>query len=91
MINEKDVSNDEIKVIKMEAGEVELRKAFEEVTIKNVQTVINYSKDTRDIVRTLETNIKHLQNNLLSANTEISQLKTQLSIVQAKLFAGGTV
>ncbi len=74
----------------MEAGDLELRKAFEEVTTKNVRTVVAFSKDTRELVRKLEQKVEHLAATSRSQTDTIEQLRMQLSVVQAKLYGGGT-
>jgi uncharacterized coiled-coil protein SlyX len=74
----------------MEPGELELRKAFEEVTTKNVQTNIDYSKDTREIVRELEKRVENLDALIRSQNTIINNLNIRLATIQNKLISGGT-
>jgi len=74
----------------MEAGELELRKVFEEVTRKNVQVTIEYSKDTRRLVRELEIEIKNMRNTILSKSQEISMLKTQIAQIQGQLYQKGS-
>lgn len=74
----------------MEAGELELRKAFEEVTRKNVSIVIDYSKDTRRLVRELGDQVKNLQNTILSKTSELNLLKTQVAMLQAQMYQKGT-
>lgn len=73
-----------------ESGEKEAKKAFEEVTTRNVKTMIAYSKDTRELVRTLEDKITLLEGISRNQIEIINALKVQLAQVQTKLFAGGT-
>lgn len=68
----------------------ELRKAFEETTRNNVNAVIEYSKTTRDIVRTLEDQINSLNGDVQDLKAQIDGIKLQLSGIQVKLFSGGT-
>ena len=74
----------------MEAGEFENRKAFEEVTTKNVKTGVDYSTDTRKLFRELEKKVEILENIVRSQSAIIEQFKIQLAGVQTKLFSGGT-
>lgn len=74
----------------MEAGEVELRKAFEEVTTRNVQAAVNYSNETRKIVRLLEEKMLHLEELSRAKDKEISVLRQQISVLQQKLYMGGS-
>ena len=74
----------------MEAGELEMRKAFEEVTTRNVQAAINYSNETRKIVRQLEEKILHLEALAQAKDQEIAAMRQQIAIIQGKLYSGGT-
>ena len=74
----------------MEAGELEMRKAFEEVTTRNVQAAINYSNETRKIVRQLEEKMIHFENLAQAKDKEIGVLRQQISVLQQKLYMGGT-
>ena len=74
----------------MEAGELEMRKVFEEVTTRNVQAAINYSNDTRKIVRQLEEKMIHLENLAQAKDKEIASMRQQIAIIQGKLYSGGT-
>ena len=71
------MNNDKMDI--METGELELRKAFEEVTTKNVKTVVDYSTQTRDLVRDLQDEVKNLKNMLVTRETELAQLRQQVS------------
>ena len=74
----------------MEAGEMEMRMAFEEVTTRNVQAAINYSNETRKIVRQLEEKILHLEALAQAKDQEIAAMRQQIAIIQGKLYSGGT-
>jgi len=74
----------------MESGEHENRKAFEEVTTKNVKTGVDYSTDTRKLFRELEKKVEILEGIVRNQNTTIEQFRLQLAGVQTKLFSGGT-
>jgi len=74
----------------MEPGELEIRKAFEEVTTKNVKTMIDYSTQTRELVRVLGDEVKELKNMVAARDGDITQLRQQLALVQSKLYKGGS-
>lgn len=74
----------------MEPGEFEMRKVFEETTTKNVKTVIDYTTQTRDLMRELEKTVKELKNMLVMRDKETTQFKQQISIIQSKLYTNGT-
>lgn len=73
----------------MEPGELEIKKAFEETTTKNVRTVIAYSNETRALIRKLEEQIKNQQNAIIVINQTTNRLQQQLATVQAQLYAKG--
>ncbi len=74
----------------MEAGEREVKKAFEEVTTRNVKANIEFSNETRNIVRNMEKKIELLESIIRQYDEKFSNINTQLSIIQGKLYAGGT-
>jgi len=69
---------------------MEMRKAFEEVTTRNVQAAVNFSNETRNIVRQLEQKILHLEELAQSKDKEIAAMRQQIAIIQGKLYSGGT-
>ena len=74
----------------MEAGEKEIKKAFEEVTTRNVLTGIEYTKETRKLFRNLEEKVDRLQNQVVAQGELLNQFRIQLAAVQTKLFSGGS-
>lgn len=82
---------DEQKIIPMDAGELEVRKAFEEVTTRNVKGVVNFSNETRKIIRSLEVKILHLEELMREKDGIINNMRQQISLIQQKLYKGGTV
>ena len=74
----------------MEAGELEIRKVFEEVTTRNVQAAISYSTETRKIVRELEEKTLHLERALLAKDKVINDLRLQIARIQQQLYTGGS-
>jgi len=73
----------------MEAGELEVRKAFEEVTTRNVQAAISYSTETRKLVRELEKKVLHFEKVIVGKDEVINDLRQQISKIQQQLYTGG--
>lgn len=74
----------------MEAGERELRKAFEEVTTRNVKAILDHNNETRKMVIELINKINTLEGKVREQDGTISQLRMMLSTIQAKVYQGGT-
>lgn len=70
--------------------EKELRKAFEEVTTKNVKAILQFSTETRKMLRVLEDKAIKLEEMVRNQNTVIEELRLQLSSIQMKVYNGGT-
>lgn len=74
---------------KLNETEIDYRKAFEEVTTKNVDTMIEYCRETRDLNYKLEKKVDALQNTIMGYDSVMKDLRLQLVTIQAKLYAGG--
>lgn len=74
----------------MESGELELRKVFEDTVRNNVKTNIDFTNETRKLVRSLEIEVKGLSKLIVTQNIIIEELKKQLSILQQKMYNKGT-
>jgi len=74
----------------MESGEYENRKAFEEVTTKNVKIAVAFAQETRNLIRGHEEKMIKFESTIRQQKLELSQLRNLLAGVQAKLFSGGT-
>jgi hypothetical protein len=81
---------EKVEVKSMEAGELELRKTFEDVTKQNVQSAIDFSNETRKLFRDLEDKVKALENTIISQSKLLDEYRNQLSLVQAEIYRGGT-
>ena len=73
----------------METGEKEIRQAFEEVTTRNVKGAIEYSTETRKLVRLLEEKVSHLENTIISKDVELNAMKQQIAWLQQQIYKGG--
>lgn len=74
----------------MEAGEKELREAFECTTTKNVKTILEYSRETRELTRKLEEKVIRLEGIIRNQDTDLQALRQQLATIQTIVFSRGT-
>lgn len=70
--------------------EKELRKAFEEVTTNNVQASIDFTNETRKMLRELSDKFDSLEARMSQYDEKLQLLQIQVSTMQAIVFRGGT-
>lgn len=75
---------------KIQAGEVEKVKAAEEVTRRNVQTVISFTNETRKMLLELRQMHDALQNKVIVQDAQLQQMRKQLASLQQLFYARGT-
>lgn len=76
--------------MELEAGKREMLQIFEDNTTRNVTAVVEYSKETRAIVRKFEEELLAAHNRITMLEDTIKQIKTQLVNMQIKVYAGGS-
>ena len=76
--------------MKAEAGELELRKVFEETTTRNVTSILNHVNETRKQMRELTKKVEKQDATIREQNKVIEAFKIQLSGVQQQLYKNGT-
>lgn len=74
----------------MEAGEMEMRKAFEDVTTNNVKAILEHGNTTRKIVRELSDKNEQQDQYVATLKKDIDDLKLQVANIQQLLYRGGT-
>lgn len=74
----------------MASGDVETNKAIEETIRRNIESVIAFSNETRQIVRGLEEKVKRMEDQLRNKENEVQQLRNMVAAMQAKVYVGGT-
>lgn len=74
----------------MDETEKILRKNFEDVTTRNVTTAVDFSQETRRIVRKLEKKIELLEGIIRQQDKQNELIRLQLSKIQMKVYSGGT-
>ena len=67
-----------------------MRLVFEEVTTRNVQAAINYSTETRKLVRQLEEKVLHFEKVIVGKDEVINDLRLQIARIQQQLYTGGS-
>jgi len=75
---------------KMEPGEKELRKIFENTTITNIKAIMSYNDITLKLVEQLEKHVKDLDGVIRQYDEKIDGLKSQIAVLQNKIFQGGS-
>lgn len=79
-------NKDQQKIETLDAGVLEVRKAFEEVTNRNVRGAVNFSNETRKIVRCLEEKMVHLEKIIQNKDAVIVEMKKQISWLQQQTY-----
>ena len=74
----------------MEAGEIETRKAFEQVTRGNVRAAVDFGNETRTLVREMHEKLSHMEKIVQEQNQKIAEVTQQLSILQGKFYQYGS-
>lgn len=75
---------------KMQAGEFESYKAFEETAVHNIKLCVAFSNETRKIVKELKDEVKHLKNIVANRDQQIGQMQKQLGTLLQNKFNEGT-
>ena len=76
--------------IKIGDAPIEIYKAFEEVNIKNLNSIMEYTKDTRVLVRQLEVEMEKCQNQIATFQELLNNLRVQQGHMLQILHSGGT-
>jgi chaperonin cofactor prefoldin len=70
--------------------EPEQKRSFEDVVNRNVSSGIQHGNQTRQMLREIEEHVERLENRVQTLTELMENLTRQLSLVQGKLYAGGT-
>ena len=74
----------------MEAGEKEVKKALEEVQVRNITTIISFVEVSRQLILAQQTKIDSLNSQLVAQANLLSEFRIQLAHLQTKVFSGGS-
>ena len=75
----------------MEAGELEVKKALEEVQTRNITTIVKFVEDSRQLILAQQVKIDSLNTKLIAQENLLNEFRVQLAYLQAKVFSGGSV
>lgn len=70
------------------SNENQIQLASEEVTRRNVKAAVDYSNETRKMLRETEEVVKQLKNMVVQQNSEISQLRAQMTTLLIEKYNG---
>ena len=74
----------------MEAGEKEVKKALEEVQVRNINTVISFVEESRKLTLAQQIKIDSLNAQLVAQANLLNEFRVQLAHLQTKVFSGGS-
>ena len=74
----------------MEAGEKEVKKALEEVQVRNITTIVSFVEASRQLILAQQVKIDSLNTQLIAQAELLNQFRVQLAYLQTKVFSGGS-
>ena len=74
----------------MEAGEKEIKKALEEVQVRNITTIISFVEASRQLILAQQVKIDSLNAQIVAQSELLNQFRVQLAHLQTKVFSGGS-
>ncbi len=75
----------------MEAGELEVKKALEEVQTRNITTVVSFVEASRQLILAQQIKIDSLNAQVVAQAELLNQFRVQLAHLQTKVFSGGSI
>jgi len=75
----------------LEAGEKEVKKALEEVQVRNITTIVSFVEASRKMVLEQQEKIDSLNSQVAAQSALLEQFRIQLAAIQTKFFSGGSV
>ena len=74
----------------MEAGEKEVKKALEEVQVRNITTIVAFVEASRQMILAQQVKIDSLNAQSIAQAELLNQFRVQLAHLQGKVFSGGS-
>ena len=74
-----------------QAGEREAIKASEEVQVRNLKSMMEFTNETRKMVLELAARIELLQNKMIAMDQQNEERRLQLANLQQQFYQKGTV
>jgi len=75
----------------MEAGEREVKKALEEVQVRNITTIIAFVEESRQMILAQQIKIDSLNSQIVAQANLLNEFRVQLAHLQTKVFSGGSI
>ena len=75
----------------VQAGDREAIRASEEVQVRNLTSIAEFSQDTRKMVREVDNVVTALQNKMIAMSAQLDQQRKQLAALQQQFYSKGTV
>lgn len=75
----------------MEAGEKEVKKALEEVQVRNINTIIAFVEASRQMILAQQIKIDSLNAQSAAQAELLNQFRIQLAYLQEKVYKGGSI
>jgi hypothetical protein len=75
----------------MEAGELEVKKALEEVQVRNITTIVSFVEASRKLILEQQIKIDSLNAQVVAQANLLNEFRVQLAHVQTKVFSGGSI
>jgi len=74
----------------MEAGEREVKKALEEVQVRNITTIVAFVEESRQMILAQQVKIDSLNSQIVAQANLLNEFRVQLAHLQTKVFSGGS-
>lgn len=74
----------------MEAGEREVKKALEEVQVRNITTIVAFVEESRQMILAQQIKIDSLNSQIVAQANLLNEFRVQLAHLQTKVFSGGS-
>jgi len=74
----------------MEAGELEVKKALEDVQVRNINGIADFTQHSRKMILEQNKKIDSLNSQVQSQAALLNEFRTQLAFLQTKVFSGGS-
>lgn len=75
----------------MEAGELETKKALEEVQVRNITGIADFTQKSRDMILEQNKKIDSLNSQVQAQAALLNEFRVQLAFLQTKVFSGGSI
>ena len=75
----------------MEAGELETKKALEEVQVRNIKAIVDFTQKSREMVLEQNKKIDSLNAQVQAQAALLNEFRIQLAHLQTKVFSGGSM